>query len=56
MVEFMQKGTTITIQSVLQKTEKLRRAIQNKMYGMLTSSVVLLHDNACLHKSIAACT
>jgi hypothetical protein len=56
MVEFTQQGTTITIRSVLQKTEKLRRAIQNKMCGMPTSRVVLLHDNACLHKSPDACT
>jgi hypothetical protein len=30
------------------------RAIQTKMHGMLTSSIVLLHDNARPH--IAACT
>jgi hypothetical protein len=43
-------------QSVLRKTEKLHRAIQNKKRGMLTSSTVLLHDNACLRKSTAART
>jgi hypothetical protein len=29
--------------------KKLRRAIQNKRRGMLTSGVVFLHDNARLH-------
>jgi transposase len=38
------------------KMEKLLRAIQKKRRGMLTSGVVLLHDNACPHKSTAACT
>jgi hypothetical protein len=40
----------------LQKTEKIHWAIQNERCGMLTSSVVLLHDNVCLHKSTAART
>jgi hypothetical protein len=29
--------------------KSLHRTIQNKKCGMLTSSVVLLHDNTCLH-------
>jgi hypothetical protein len=39
------------VTSVLRNTkkEKLRRIIQNKRHGMLTSSVVILNDNACPH-------
>jgi histone-lysine N-methyltransferase SETMAR len=29
--------------------KKLHRAIQNKQLGMLSSGVVMLHDNACPH-------
>jgi hypothetical protein len=35
--------------NVLQNTKKLRRAIQNKRCGMMTSGVVLIHDNARPH-------
>jgi hypothetical protein len=42
------------VTSVLQNTKKTVRAIQNKRCGILTSSVVLLHDNAHLHT--ATCT
>jgi histone-lysine N-methyltransferase SETMAR len=50
MVEFMQQGTTITSE-VYCKTLKncVGLALQKKRSGMLTSSVVLLHDNACPH-------
>jgi hypothetical protein len=34
--------------------EKLHRAIHNKRHGMLTSNVVLLHDN--VHQHIVTCT
>jgi hypothetical protein len=34
------------VRSLLRNNEKLCRAIQNKRHGMLTTSVVLLHDNA----------
>jgi hypothetical protein len=51
MVEFKQQGTTIHQKS---NTKQICMAIQNKRYGMLTSSVVLLHDNA--HPHTAACT
>jgi hypothetical protein len=36
---------------VLWNTEKLCRAVQNKRHAMLTSGVVLLHDNTHLHTS-----
>jgi hypothetical protein len=42
------------VRGVLRNTKKLHRAIQNKRHGMLTYSVVLLHDSTCLHT--AACT
>jgi hypothetical protein len=37
------------VRSLLRNTKLLRRTIQNKMCGMLTSGVVLLHDNTCPH-------
>jgi hypothetical protein len=54
MVEFMQQGTTIASQVYYRTLKKLHRAIQNKRREMLTPSVALLHDNACLHT--IACT
>jgi hypothetical protein len=54
VVEFMQQGTTITSEVYCETLKKLHRAIQNKRHGMLTSGVVLLHDNLCPHT--AACT
>jgi histone-lysine N-methyltransferase SETMAR len=57
MVEFMQQGTTI-MSEVYCKTVKscVGLAIQNKRHGVLTPSVVLLHDNTSPHTSTAACT
>jgi hypothetical protein len=50
----MQQGTTITSEMYCKTLKKkdLRKAIRNKRCGMLKSGVllVLLHDNACLHK------
>jgi transposase len=54
MVEFMQKWTTITSEMYCETLKELCRPIQNKMRGMLTSGVVLLHDNA--HRHTAART
>jgi hypothetical protein len=54
MVEFMQQGTKITSEVYCETLKKMHRAMQNKRRGMLTSSAVFLHDNACLHA--AACT
>jgi hypothetical protein len=48
VVDFMQRGTTITSE-VYCDIKKLRRAILNKRPGMLTSCVVLLHDNERPH-------
>ncbi|GFU24275.1 mariner Mos1 transposase [Trichonephila clavipes] len=46
LVEFMQQGTTINAAAYCATLTKLRRAIQNKRRGLLTSGVLLLHDNA----------
>jgi hypothetical protein len=48
MVEFMQQGITVS-EMCCDTLKELCRAFQNKRCGMLTSSVMLLHDNACLH-------
>jgi histone-lysine N-methyltransferase SETMAR len=49
LVDFLPQGTTITSEMYCETLKKLQRAIQNKRRGMLTSSVVLLHDNARPH-------
>lgn len=49
LVEFMQPGTTITSAVYCETLRRLRRAIQNKRRGMLTSGIVLIHDNARPH-------
>jgi hypothetical protein len=48
MVEFMQQGTTIRSEVYCETLNKkeLRRAIQNKRRALLTSGVVLRHNNA----------
>lgn len=46
LTEFMEPGTTINAAVYRETLRKLRRAIQNKIRGMLTKGVVLLHDNA----------
>jgi histone-lysine N-methyltransferase SETMAR len=45
MVEFMQQGNTVTSDMYCKALKNLRRAIQNKKLGMLTSGIVLLHNN-----------
>jgi hypothetical protein len=49
MVEFMQQGTTVTSKVYCEALKKLHKIIQNKRRGMLTSSVMLLHDNVRSH-------
>jgi hypothetical protein len=49
MVEFMQQGTTITSEVYCETLKKLHRAIQNKRRGIMTSGIVLLHDNVHLY-------
>ncbi|GBL87308.1 Histone-lysine N-methyltransferase SETMAR [Araneus ventricosus] len=53
LVEFMPRGTTITAASYSETLQRLRRAIQNKRRGMLSSGIVLLHDNARPHTAVA---
>ncbi|GFT94440.1 uncharacterized protein TNCV_1566191 [Trichonephila clavipes] len=48
----MQQGTTINAAAYCATLTKLRRAIQNKRRGLLTSGVLLLHDNASPHSAI----
>uniref|UniRef100_A0A1B6I6U6 Mariner Mos1 transposase n=1 Tax=Homalodisca liturata TaxID=320908 RepID=A0A1B6I6U6_9HEMI len=47
LVEFMERGTTITAAAYCETLKRLRRVIQNKRCGLLTSGVVFVHDNAC---------
>jgi histone-lysine N-methyltransferase SETMAR len=49
LIEFMEPGTMITSETYCETLNKLRRAIQNKRRGMLTSGVVLLHNSTCPH-------
>jgi len=35
-----------------EKVKKLRRAIQNKRRGMLSATILLLHDNARPHSAV----
>ncbi|GBM92555.1 Histone-lysine N-methyltransferase SETMAR [Araneus ventricosus] len=53
LVEFMPRGTTITATSYIKTLQRLRRAIQNKRRGMLSSGIVLLHGNARPHTAVA---
>ncbi|GFX02249.1 mariner Mos1 transposase [Trichonephila clavipes] len=52
LVEFNQQGTTINAAAYCATLTKLRCAIQNKRRGLLTSGVLLLHDNARPHSAI----
>ena len=51
LIEFMEPGTTINAAAYCLTLRRLRRAIQNKRRGMLTSGILLLHDNACPHSA-----
>jgi hypothetical protein len=53
LIGFMEPGTMITSETHCETLKKLRRATENKRRGMVTSGVVLLHDNACPHTSPA---
>ncbi|GBN65447.1 hypothetical protein AVEN_168361-1 [Araneus ventricosus] len=50
--EFMTRGTTINSEVYCRTLKKLKRAIQNKRRGLLSSGVVLLHDNARPHTAV----
>jgi hypothetical protein len=49
MVEFMHQGTTITSEVYCEILIKSFTSIRNKRRGMLTSGVMLLHDNFRSH-------
>lgn len=49
LVDFMERGTTITSAVYCETLNRLRRAIQNKRRGLLTRGVVFVHDNARPH-------
>jgi hypothetical protein len=49
LLEFMPRGTTINAESYCATLRRLRYAIQNRWQGILSSGVMLLHDNARPH-------
>jgi histone-lysine N-methyltransferase SETMAR len=53
LVEFLPQGPTINAGVYCNTLQKLRCAIQNKRRGMLSQSVVMLHDNARPHTAAA---
>ncbi|GBO28385.1 Histone-lysine N-methyltransferase SETMAR [Araneus ventricosus] len=53
LVEFMPRGTTIIATSYSKTLQRFRRKIQNKRRGMLSSGIVLHHDNARPHTTVA---
>lgn len=52
LVDYMPRGETINAAAYCQTLHRLRRAIQNKRRGLLSSGVVLLHDNARPHAAV----
>ncbi|GBL90856.1 Mariner Mos1 transposase [Araneus ventricosus] len=52
LIEFMTRGTTINSEVYCRTLKKLKRAIQNKCRGLLSSRVVLLHDNVRSHTAV----
>ncbi|KAJ4436753.1 hypothetical protein ANN_16885 [Periplaneta americana] len=49
LIGFLPRGETVNADHYCETLRKLQRAIQNKRRGMLTTGVVLLHDNARPH-------
>jgi len=49
LIDFLERGLTINADAYCEIVRKLRRVIQNKRIGMLSSGIVLLHDNARPH-------
>jgi transposase len=49
LVDFMEKGTTINAASYCATLEWLREAIKQQCPGLLTTGVLLLHNNAWPH-------
>jgi len=53
LVDFLPQGSTINAGVYCDTLKKLHRAIQNKRHGMLSQSVVMIHDNARPHTAAA---
>ena len=51
LVEFLPEGKTINSAVYFETLKKLRRAIQNKRRGMLSATILLLHNNARPHSA-----
>jgi len=49
LVDFLERGSTLNPERYCETLKKLRRAIQNKRRGKLSSKVLFFHDNARLH-------
>ena len=47
--DFLERGSTINSERYCETLKKLRRAIQNKRRGKLSSKVLFFHDNARPH-------
>ena len=54
MVDYLLHKTTITGEYYANLMRKLREVIKQKRRGMLTRGIMLLHDNAPVHKSRVA--
>lgn len=49
LVDYMPSGEIINAETYCQTLHQLRGTIQNKRRGLLTSSIILLHDNTRPH-------
>lgn len=54
LIEYTKKGESITAASYATTLRNLREAIKGKRRGKLTAGVLLLHDNAPVHKARVA--
>jgi len=51
LVEFLPQGTAMNSAVYCETLKKVRRAIQNGRRGMLSATILLLHDNARPHSA-----
>ncbi|CAH2105734.1 unnamed protein product [Euphydryas editha] len=54
LIDYKDKGVSITGEYYASILERLKEAIKQKRRGKLTKGVLLLHDNAPVHKSRVA--
>jgi len=52
LVDFLPQGSTINAGVYYNTLQKLHRAIQNKRHGVLSRSVVMIHDNTRPHTTM----